>query len=308
MESVPDPQLRHPFDHLLHHVPLAGHDKRHVGQGLEDQGGRLDKIVGSLLKRHPAEKEDRFPFPVPFAAAGPFGLRLRNGIVDDGDFPRVGAIAFGDHPLCPVAYGDDPVGPLQPCPFDRADLFVDGLAASVVFEGVDVEHQRPPADPAGQQSGGYGHPVMGVDDVEGEHAREDAAGPAVAEHLRDQVRAVNAGRFGRPLPIQGVIVARTQVGAKQGGKGTKRQTTQKRLYGRVPVRFGHGNVGGGAEVQKRGRAPLSVPGQNERDPMTESGQRFCQTVTGRTQTAAHPGRKFPAEHQDVQGHGVSPMS
>ncbi len=92
-----------------------------------------------------------------------------------------------------MADGDDAVGLLKPFPFDLKDLRVDVFAAPVVFEGVDMQDEGLPADPTGEQGGGDGHPVVGVDDVEGESACDGAGGPAVADHLGDQIGAVDGG-------------------------------------------------------------------------------------------------------------------
>jgi hypothetical protein len=154
---------------------------------------------------------------------------------------------------------------------------------------------------------------MGVDDVEGEGAGQDAAGPAVAEHLGDQVGAVNAGCFResgtdfKSVPfgeIQGVVMPRIQIGMEQGGKGAERQTPEKRLHSAIPVGVGDGDAGGGDQIQKRGRARLSILRQDKRDPVAEAGQGRRHAVAGRTQAAAHSGRKFPSEHQDVHGHSL----
>ncbi len=206
-----------------------------------------------------------------------------------------------------MADGDDPIGLFHPFPFDRPDLFVHVLTAPVVFEGVDVEDERPAADPAGNEGGGDGHPVMGVDDVEGKGAGKDAAGPAVADHLGDQVGAVNAGRFRESLlfrKIQGAVMPRIQIGMEQGGKGAERQMPEERLHAAIPVGVGHGDVGGGDQIQKGGRARLSILRQDEGDPVAETGQGRRHAVAGRTQAAAHPGRKFPSEHQDAQSHSL----
>ncbi len=70
----------------------------------------------------------------------------------------------------------------------------------------------------------------------------------------------------------------------------------------LPVVIGHGDAGGGDQIQKRGRARLSVLRQDEGDPVAEAGQGRRYAVAGRAQAAAHPGRKFPSEHQDAHGH------
>ena len=206
-----------------------------------------------------------------------------------------------------MADGDDPVRLLHAFPFDRENLFVHVFAAPVVFEGVDVEDERPAADPAGQECGGDGHPVVGVDNVKGGGAGEDAAGPTVANHLGDQVGAVNIGCYWKFLSfgkIEDAVAPRIHVGMEKGGKGAERQKPEGRLRAVVPVGVGQRDAGGGDKIQKRGRARLAVPRQDEGDPVAEAGQGRRHAVAGRAQAAAHPGRKFPSEHQDT--HGLQP--
>ena len=49
---------------------------------------------------------------------------------------------------------------------------------------MDMERHGAAADPLGKQRGRDGHPVVGMDDVEGEGAGENAAGPAVTDYSR----------------------------------------------------------------------------------------------------------------------------
>ena len=241
----------------------------------------------------------RSPF---FGAVDPLAPPPGDGVVDDGDLLRVDGVALDDHPLRPVAHGDDPVGLFQPFPFDRADLFVDLLAAAVVFEGVDVEDERSAADPAGKEGGGDGHPVVGVDDVERKGAGEDTAGPAVADHLGDQVRAVNLAFSGNLLALRDTRFDNAsdpgRDGAGKEGGGTFEP--DERLGAVVPIGVGRGMRRRRRDLEK-GRARLFVPRQDEGDPVAEAGQSRRYTVAGRAQAAAHPGRKFPSEHQDAHG-------
>ena len=97
---------------------------------------------------------------------------------------------------------------------------------------------------------------------------------------------------------------RIQIGMEQGGKGAECQTPEERLHAVIPVGVGHGDAGGGDEIQKGGRTRLSILRQDEGDPVAEAGQGRRHAVAGRAQTAAHPGRKFPSEHQDAHGHSL----
>jgi len=113
--------------------------------------------------------------------------------MNDGDFFRIDTVSF-DHGFFRVmADRDDMIGRFQAIALDVVDVLIDILAAAVKFQGMDVQDQRPAADPSGLDAGEDGHPVVGMDDIERAFPGNDTRHPAVTNNFRDQIGSVVSG-------------------------------------------------------------------------------------------------------------------
>ena len=90
-----------------------------------------------------------------------------DGVVDDFDFAGIDAVLLGELVFGQVADGDDAGGGGHALLFDFEDAGMDVDAGAVEFGGVDLHDERFAVDGGDGDGGVEGHPVVGVDDVEG---------------------------------------------------------------------------------------------------------------------------------------------
>ena len=303
MEPDADPQRGDPLDHLRHHVPRPGHDEGRVGHFPQDPGCRLDEVIRAFLEGDPAQEQNGFPPRVLFNVIDAACLPARNGIVDDGDFFRADPVPLDHDVFRVVADRDDAVGCLEAVAFDVVNVLIDVLPAAVELEGVDVEDEGPAADPCGLDAGKDGHPVVGVDDVAWMFLGKDARDAAVADHFRDQVGPIVSGNGHEPgagrTGQQGRIAAPGQVGAENGIHRADGQASEDEWLFATRLRGGGAGRRHQPDVGRLRR--LACAGQHEGDLMAQGCQGPGHAEAGRSQTAAHEGGKFPAEHQNPHG-------
>ena len=98
---------------------------------------------------------------------GPRRLATGNGVVDDGHFSRVDAIALHDHALCQMAHGNDMVRFGKAQLFHCKDIGIHATAAAVKLKGVDMKDEGASAFLTGLKGRVDGEPLVGVDDIKG---------------------------------------------------------------------------------------------------------------------------------------------
>ena len=213
------------LDGAADHVAGAGHDELDVVHDLEDFLGGGEEIFGAFLHGDAAEEEDDlfvlvnlvFLFVERAVAVG------LDGVVDDFDLVGIDAVVVGDDVLGEVADGDDLDGGVHAAAFDVVDAGVDVRAGAVEFGGVDVNDQGLALEGGDGHAGGEGHPVVGVDDVEGFVARDFGGEGGVALDFVEEVSAVMftgawAGAFAGGF-LAGVLDDVVFVPGELGGAG-----------------------------------------------------------------------------------------
>jgi hypothetical protein len=205
-----------------------------------------------------------------------------------------------------MAHRDEAIGLLEPGLFYLENLPVGAIAASIVFEGVDVKDEGFSADPSGAKGGGDGHPIVGMNDIEGSAARNGAGGLSVSGHFGDQIVAVDDRGFSksassgkRELPV--TVLA--EVGIQQRGDWANGKPATGYRFPLSQISGVNGHRVGGDQIQKGGGDRFGL-GQDEGDPMAETGQPLGYAEAGCAQAPAYPWRELPPEHENV--HGLQP--
>src|SRR6185295_4065703 len=149
------------------HVAGAGHHELHVVHDLEDLLGGGEEVLGALLHGDAAEEQDDLFVLVDgvfLLVVGAVGL---DGVVDDLDLGLVDAVVVGALVLGQVTDCDYFNRAVHAAAFDVVDALVDVGAGAVELGGVDVDDEGDALEGGDLEAGGEGHPVVGVDDVEG---------------------------------------------------------------------------------------------------------------------------------------------
>jgi hypothetical protein len=89
-----------------------------------------------------------------------------------------------------MADGDDLDRAVHAAALDVVDALIDVQAGAIEFGRVHVDDQRHAFDAGDGQAGGEGHPVVGVDDVEGFVARDLGGEGGVALDFGEQIAGV----------------------------------------------------------------------------------------------------------------------
>ena len=313
METVGDAEPRHAADDVVHHVARAGHHEPHVGNPLEDLGGRLDEVVGAFLVGDASQEGHDLVGDAPLGNLAAV-LGEAHGVVHRDDLFGGNAVAVDDDVAREVRNGDHAVGGVHAGPLDGVDLRVDVLARAVVLRGVHVHHQRLPGDAFGGDARVVGQPVVGVDHVELSfevpgHLRGDHG---VARHLLHEVGTVLARegvalfpgigrRPGLPprldvLLVVGLVLLGGDIGDHVRVDVDERHLLQNvvRAAARRTVQGLH--VAGVHDVRETLVLVAVGVRDDESDVYAVARQSAGHSVAGRSQPACNVGRKLPSEH------------
>ncbi len=144
-----------------------------------------------------------------------------DGVVDDFDFLGIDAILFDELGFGFVADGDDFCGGVHSGAFDFQDAVVGIGTGTVDFGGVDLDDEGL-SGISGDGHGGFeGHPVVGVDEVEGFGLGDGGGEPGVTFGFGEEVAGVTG--IGLPeeggLRVAGLVEIGSAAAARVGLRG-----------------------------------------------------------------------------------------
>ena len=181
-DLVADAHFGGHFDDSAGHVAGAGDDEFDVVHDVENFAGGGDEVVRAFLHGYSSQEQDDLLTFID-AADVSVAVGMLDAVVDDLDFLRVAAVVVDDDIPGEAADGDDLISLVDAHAFDVVYSLIHRISRTIELGAVDVDDEGHAFEACGGDTGWKGHPVVGVDNVEGFVLGDGADEPDVSVHF-----------------------------------------------------------------------------------------------------------------------------